>query len=520
MTAEPSILNAAVTMVFGAIAGGVTNAVAIWMLFHPYTPRGPGRLKLQGAIPKNKARLARTIGRTVGQRLLTPEDLATHLSSPEVQDAFAEAVTHMVRDILTTERGSVRDTLPEPVVREIEKLQQALVPGLADKLAQFSETEEFREAVRRLIDNARSEIDDRPIGDVLTEARRSAIREKVEGWVTSAVTSSELEETIGQWLDRQIVKFSSEQTPLLDQLPPGLVAAVEKAIAGYIPVAIDRLTGVLRDPSARKRIQGALHQLFERFVKDLLIHERLVARLVVTQKTIARMLDNFERAGADDLSRLLDAPEMQAEVARAVNDAVVKFLRRSLSEHIEALGPERVSGIRDAARDHIVKALRDPQTRNFAIHKVDAAVGSLEGKTWGDLLRHIPSEKVAEWIGLAIRSERGRRLVIDGSTVTTSALLDRPIGRPADLLGEGSVERVSTALIPALWDWVQEQVPRIVTRIDVESMVEEKVLGFSLERIEELVRRTTQRELDLIIRLGYVLGAFVGAAAYAVSLLL
>ena len=39
-------------------------------------------------------------------------------------------------------------------------------------------------------------------------------------------------------------------------------------------------------------------------------------------------------------------------------------------------------------------------------------------------------------------------------------------------------------------------------------------------QIEEIVRATSQRELDVIIRLGYVLGAIVGAAAYAVSLVL
>ena len=64
MNSEFSLLAGAVTIVFGALAGGLTNAVAIWMLFHPYTPWGPGRLKLHGAIPKNKARLAKTIGRT------------------------------------------------------------------------------------------------------------------------------------------------------------------------------------------------------------------------------------------------------------------------------------------------------------------------------------------------------------------------------------------------------------------------------------------------------------------------
>ena len=51
-------------------------------------------------------------------------------------------------------------------------------------------------------------------------------------------------------------------------------------------------------------------------------------------------------------------------------------------------------------------------------------------------------------------------------------------------------------------------------------MVEQKVLGFSLERIEQIVRNTTQRELDLIVRLGYVLGALVGALAYGISLVL
>jgi len=34
------------------------------------------------------------------------------------------------------------------------------------------------------------------------------------------------------------------------------------------------------------------------------------------------------------------------------------------------------------------------------------------------------------------------------------------------------------------------------------------------------VRDTTQRELDVIVRLGYVLGAVVGATAYVVSVLL
>ena len=56
-------------------------------------------------------------------------------------------------------------------------------------------------------------------------------------------------------------------------------------------------------------------------------------------------------------------------------------------------------------------------------------------------------------------------------------------------------------------------------RIDVARRVEEKVLDFPTARMEELVRRVTDRELKLIVRLGYVLGAFIGIVLVAVDAL-
>jgi uncharacterized membrane protein YheB (UPF0754 family) len=72
----------------------------------------------------------------------------------------------------------------------------------------------------------------------------------------------------------------------------------------------------------------------------------------------------------------------------------------------------------------------------------------------------------------------------------------------------------------AAWSWLQEQIPRVVEQIRVPEMVEQKVLGFSTQRMEEIVRNVTQRELDLIVRLGYVLGALVGVVAWVVDVLM
>jgi len=518
--ADFSLARAAITVLFGALAGGLTNAVAISMLFHPYEPRGFWRLKFQGAIPKNKARLAKTVGKTVGQRLLTSDDLGRQLGTPEVREAFDAAVREVVHSLLESKRGSLRDTLAPELTTAIEDAIGLAAQAVADRATGFVTTDQFRETLERFIARTREQVADRPIGEVLTEARQAAIRERVEQWVTDAAESPELERTIGEWLDRQFERLAHDRTPLLDRLPPDLVAAVEREMTGYLPVAIDRLAGILRDPDGRARVQRALNDLFQRFVRELVLHERIVARLVVTEKTIARLLDNFERDGVDQLAALLDEPEMRTQVARSINDAVVNFLQRPLSEHFERLGPERVQGIRNTAARHITAALRDPTTRTHAIERLERALQATERRTWGDLLRHLPLDSAAEWIADAAQTPRLRGWIADGVTSALTAALDRPIGRPANWLPENAPTQLAEYLSPALWTWAQDQVPKLIGRVDVQGIVEEKVLGFSLARIEQIVRQASQRELDVIIRLGYVLGALVGGMAYVVGMMM
>ena len=520
MNSEFSLVTAAVTIVFGALAGGLTNAVAIWMLFHPYTPTGPWRLKLHGAIPKNKARLAKTIGRTVGQRLLTAEDLASQLAAPELRAAFDKAIGDFVGSMLETERGSLRQELPSGLLSEVESALTQIAPSIARQLAEFAKTEDFNTAVAGFLTRIGDDLGDRPLSDFLTPERRASIRSRIEQWVGEAVMNPELEKTIEQWLDRQLVSWSGDQTPMLERFPAAIVDVVEKEIAGYLPVALDRISAALRDPKTRSNIQQSLHGLFEGFVKNLLIHERIVARIVVTEKTIARLLDNFERDGADQMSRLLDAPEMRDQVAKSVNEAMVKFLRRPLADHLAALGPERLEGVKHTLVHHITAALRDSATRTYAIEKVDRALESAEKYTVGEIVQRVPPKDAADWTAAAIASERVREWIEEGTAAALNKLLDKPLGRPADKLPEGSADRVMAAISPILWEWIQRQVPEVVGQVDIQAVVEEKVAGFSLERIEQIVRATTQRELDLIVRLGYVLGAVVGAAAYLLILLM
>ncbi|MBA3345674.1 MAG: DUF445 family protein [Gemmatimonadales bacterium] len=511
---DSTLVQAMVTIGVGAISGGVTNAVAIWMLFHPYESRGIGPMRIQGAMPKNKARLARSIGKTVGERLLTPGDIAERLSAPAVRQAFDQAMANILDAALERERGTLREQLSPGLILALDEAVAGLAPRLAERMAGYAASAEFAGLIAGWMARLLADLHDRPIAAALTESSREALRSTVRTWVERLAEGDEVEATLRGFVERQLDRMERDDQPLLDRLPPGIIGAVEHAITDYLPIAMERLSALLADPEARAMIEGALRSTFDHSVRDLLLHERILARLVVTDRTIERLVDGFEREGFDRFAESLTGPEMKAQVTRAVNDAVVNFLRIPLGERLRRFTPERRAALAATLGDWLTRVARDGRTRDAVVRAADRLLDTAERRTWGDLLGAVPHSRVAQSAAELLASERGRQWVEEGVSQVAGRIMARPIGRPADWLGTETATAIRASLAEAAWGWVQTQIPRIVEQIRVQEMVEQRVLGFSTERMEEIVRNVTQRELDLIVRLGYVLGGLVGLIAF------
>ena len=92
MNLENSWVQFGIHVFVGTMAGGLSDTVAVWMLFNPKQKK----FGFQGAIPKNQARLAKSLGRTVGERLLTPGDLQKELARPELLAAFQSRIEDVI----------------------------------------------------------------------------------------------------------------------------------------------------------------------------------------------------------------------------------------------------------------------------------------------------------------------------------------------------------------------------------------------------------------------------------------
>jgi len=299
----------------GTAAGGLSDTVAVWMLFNPKKKK----FGFQGAIPKNQARLAKSLGRTVGERLLTPGDLQSELARPELLAAFQSRLEDVIANMLTS-----RD-------------------------------------------------------------------------------------------------------PLIDKVPPAVVTALEGATTAYLPVAMTKLGAFLGQPATRVKLRSALHSMFNRFVDDMRFHERIFAKLMMTEKKFDTVLDAIETDGVEQVVGLLEEPEIREEISKAIHDAILSYLQKPISD---ILGN--------------VEAKRDPEA-------------------------------------------------------------------PA---------RLAASAAPVIWEWIHEQLPELIKKLDVQAMVERKVMAFSVERVEEILRNVIQNELNLIIITGYVLGGLIGVCTFGLQKLL
>lgn len=299
----------------GTAAGGLSDTVAIWLLFNPKQRK----FGFQGAIPKNQARLARSLGRTVGEKLVTPADLQIELARPELRQAFEARLTELIADII----GS--------------------------------------------------------------------------------------------------------REPLIDKVPPAVVTALEGALSSYLPEAMAKLGQFLGQPTTRAKLRSALDGLFERFVNDLKFHERIFAKLMLTENKMETVLDTIETDGVEQLVALLDEPEVREEISRTIHDAILTYLQKPISDIIG----------------------------NLALTK-----------------------------------------------------------------GPDAPSRLAHAMTPVIWEWIHAQLPQLVKKLDLQAMVERKVMAFSVDRVEEILRSVIQNELNMIIVTGYVLGGLIGMVTFGISKLI
>ena len=109
--------------IIGAGIGYITNWIAVKMLFRPLNPVKIGKFTLPftpGIIPKNKERIAISIGNAISENLLTEDSLRSTLLSEEKKLEIKQSIEAYLKNNNETIGNILTSYIPQETLGEIE----------------------------------------------------------------------------------------------------------------------------------------------------------------------------------------------------------------------------------------------------------------------------------------------------------------------------------------------------------------------------------------------------------------
>ena len=197
-----SVIEILAGPIIGGVIGYFTNYIAVKMLFRPLKPVKIGGRTLPftpGIIPKGKPRLAKALGKAVGEKLLTREDIRKMLLS-----------------------GEVKDKILDGVVKGIQEVQHSQ-DSLETFLEQYMTVEDY-EAMRGHLEDFITEkishgLEQLDVGKIIAEEGAKEIREKFQGTMVSMFLKDDLIKSVAEPIGDKVGEYIRENGK--DLYPPG-----------------------------------------------------------------------------------------------------------------------------------------------------------------------------------------------------------------------------------------------------------------------------------------------------------
>ena len=254
--------------VIGAVIGYFTNLIAVKMLFYPRKPVylfGHQLPLTPGAIPKGKARLAKSAGKIVQNELFTREDISGRLLTEEVEKPLIDKVMSIL-DTNISETGAVMAGSKE----KYDKLEDSFTELLSFKIT---------DAIKRM---------DIP-GTIYKEGKAMLLDHVLNSRVLAFVVSDGM-------IDKVMKAVSDKMEEFIDTRGPEMVSEITTSrihdLGDRTPLYVLELAGY--DPEfVRRKITEAYRESVVNAVNSAL--RRIDVAKVVEDKINSMAVEELEK---------------------------------------------------------------------------------------------------------------------------------------------------------------------------------------------------------------------------------
>lgn len=478
-------MKIAIPVIVGAIIGYVTNWLAIKMLFRPHEEKRILGLRIPftpGLIPKERNRIAKSVGITIGEYLLSPDVVINSLTNNRIESHIKEWVeSNMNR--LKKEKRSIKDFMTIIIKDNYSQVLKAVKEKITGYICKEARKDTFKQKIMSLLDSS-----------FLNESMEniySLVIQKMELFLSELPYSSEVQELIKDAIEVKLNELKQDERKLNEIIPEDSIDAFKNFIHENDQHIVNILKDMLDDPQIEKRIKESIYNLVSSNMN------RLIAMFVSPEM----ISDKFYGIIKDYINN----PKSNEKIIDIIITAIDKILENRaetvFSEVSSIVGEEQISGISHS----ILSYVSTEKNRRSILDMIGRKIESQKLEIRNTILNLLYG-KIEEILD--------SQMLYNSIYAIVDEFIDKTINIPVSLIvanvDEGATSRISSFFIDMFKYFIKHKLPRIVELFNISKVVEDEINSYDVAFAEKLIVEIAERELKAITWLGALLGGIMG----------
>lgn len=520
-TIEPVIssiwFHLASLIVMATVHGYLGAWLAVRMLFRPREP-----VKLlgitvfpQGMIPRHRERLAKAIGKAVGEELVSQETVLEELFEKEfLQKKIRGVVDSYTRELLESDHPSLIEAVPERFRSTLIETVGTLRLRIGDYVATVIRSEETSQTIQQFVGDRVDELMSQKLSETISEETFDDLLRFLEARLAAVVHEPALEKTIASFISGKVNELVEEQAPLRELFTEDAVSLLKEKVFEQIDPVVHQLAEIATEDRTKDQISSLIKKEVHNYYEQLPFFKKIFVSRDNLLKEVDQLVDeSLPRRIEETLKGDFFAEEAEAFVGKSIDNA----LSRPLPEIIGQVAPDQLDRLKAQLTMNILRVLQGEQMRKSIAGYLSDSLEAVKPRLIGDLLqsthpdanRKLRKMLTGGLIGVLERDETAM-IVNEVLSKQIDSLLNAPIGRLSNHISEDQIERAGDAITNVIIDSAKQKLPEAIEEFDIGGVVREKVNNYPAEKLEALVLSVAKDNLRMIELFGAAFGFFIG----------
>lgn len=478
-------MKIAIPVIVGAIIGYVTNWLAIKMLFWPHEEKKILGFRIPftpGLIPKERNRIAKSVGETVGEYLLSPEVVINSLTDNRIEFYIKGWVESNVSRLREEER-----TIKAFIMILFKENYSRIIKGVKDRITGYICTEVrkdvFKQKIMGLIENS--------LLDESMEGIYEFLKQKIGLLLSELPSSGKAEKLLKDTIEGKLSELAEDGRRLKEIVSEDFIDALKHFIHENDEYVVSILRDMLDDTSIEKQIKESIYSLVSQNMN------RLIA-IFISPESIS---DKFYGIIKDYINK----PQSKERIIEVLITAIDKILENRaetiFSEISSIVGEEQILNISHS----ILAYVSTEKNRRNILDIIGENIESQKPESRNAILNSLHG-KIEE----ILSSE----MLYNSIYMIADNFIENIINTPVSLLtvniDEEMTNRISGFIMDLFKYFIKGKLPRMVELFNISKVVEEQIISYDVAFAEKLILEIAERELKAITWLGALLGGIMG----------